>query len=837
MRDGGVRAGALASDAPARNESGAVACDHCGQPVPATLFEAEAARQFCCTGCRTVHALLHDHGLEGYYALAERSESERQPARTTGRDYRELDDPVLHGAHVKPQRGGLLSVELYLEGVHCAACVWVVEKVPLAVPGCAEARLDLGRGVAHVTWDPARTPLSAIARFLDNIGYPPHLFRGAELAALRRREDRALLIRIGVAGAVAGNVMLLAFALYAGLFDGMTAGDWTWFRWLSLGVTLPTLIFAGDVFFKGALLALRTRRLSLDVPIALGLTAGFIGGAINTARGSGEIYFDSIATLTFLLLVGRLVQRRGLRRAADAAERLLSLVPAHARRAEADGSLVSVPVEALRVGDVVEVHAGESIPADGVVSEGASELNRAWLTGEPEPHPVRVGDFVEASAVNLVAPMRVRVARTGEETRVGKLMSAVQESLRRRAPVVALADRISGYFVLTVLTLAAVTFAVWLSIDAERAIENATALLIVTCPCALGLATPLAMAAAVGRAASAGILVKGGDALERLARAGRVWLDKTGTLTQGRITLTGWYGDTSVQPLVRALETKVRHPIAEALVSGLPAVGPAPVVEEPEHVLGGGVRGVVDGQLVGVGSPRFIEAQSGATLSAAQHAKVAEIAARGGTPIVVAHQGQAVAVVSLGDTLRPEARETVQALRGLGFEVGILSGDHPGAVHAAAQALGIGAADARGGATPEHKADVVREGVRAGSVIMVGDGVNDAAALSAATVGVAVHGGAEAGIAAADIFLTTPGLRAITALVRGARRTLSVVRRNLLISLSYNVLGVTLAMTGVLDPLIAAIMMPASSLSVVISSYRARTFRADESGPHPKERT
>lgn len=855
-----------------------VACTHCALTVPPGLVAAGDEQQFCCHGCRTAYTILHQSGLGAYYDVARQSAARVERARTTGRGYEELDDPTFAALHVKTRADGLCEVELFLEGVHCAACVWVVEKLPLAIPGAAEARLDLGRAVVRVVWEPTRAKLSVLARFLDGIGYPPHVFRGAELMALRRGEDRAMLTRIGVCGAIAGNVMMMAFALYSGDASGMDAQDWSWFRWLSLALTAPALFYGGDVFWKGALAALRDRRLNLDVPIMLGILVAFVSGAVNTLRGAGEIYFDSMATLIFLLLVGRFVQKRGLRRATEAAERLLSLTPGVAHRVERQGTAGStvehvrdVPVEALQRDDLVLARAGDTIPADAIVVRGASELNVAWLTGEPRPVPVREGARVEAGAVNLTAPLYLRVLQTGEETRAGKLGALVAESLRRRAPVVMLADRYSTHFSIGMLSLAAVAALVWLALDPSQAVDHAMALLIVTCPCALGMGTPLAIAAAVGRAARTGVLIKGGDALERLSRRGHIWLDKTGTVTEGRITLSGWH-DAPAEPSassaggispsaannsshinianlakpvyfgasgnaaaggegallrgrVRALEASSSHPIARVLAEALP-MGGEHEVADVNHVLGGGVHGVVDGHRLAVGAPAFVR-ERGATIAGWAQAQIDAITSEGATPVVVADNGEVAAVLALSDSLRADARATLDSLRHMGFTVGLLSGDHPAAVRAVARRLGIADADAIGGATPERKLEVVKESAKRGPVAMVGDGVNDAAALSAATVGVAVHGGAEAGVAAADIFLSTPGLAPLERLAVGARRTMRVIRLNFAISVFYNLVGATLAITGVINPLIAAVLMPVSSLTVVFLSYYSRTFQPE----------
>ena len=762
--------------------------------------------------------MLHAVHLEGYYRLRERIGERPQPARSSGRTYASFDDPTFLARYGRRCEDGLLSVELYLEGVHCAACVWLVERAPAIVPGVVDTRLDLGRSLARITWDPERTPLSAAARFLDAVGYPCHPYRGVDAADLARREERSLLIRTAVAGAVAGNVMLLAFALYGGAFEGPERAYGALFRWASLGLSLPSVLWCASVFYRGAWGSLRARRLHMDVPIAVGILTGFAWGTFNTLRGAGEVYFDSVTALIFLLLVGRMVQRRQQRSATRATELLLSLTPATARLVDG-GETREVPIEALGPGALVEVLAGGSVPADGVVVQGSSTVDRSLLTGESRPEPVAPCGIVHAGTVNLASRLLVEVTATGEATRVGQLMQLVEEGAGRRAPVVQAADRISAWFVGAVLVLAAGTAILWLVLDPERAVGNAVALLIVSCPCALGLATPLAVAAAVGSAARRGILIKGGDALEQLARPGRLVLDKTGTLTEGRYTLVRWLGDESIRPLVAAAEAVSAHPAARALSSSLARTGPVEVVEHT----GRGVTGTVAGRRVAIGSPRFVAAEIGAP-EGIWRDRVETVVSEGLTPIAVAVDGAFAAVAGLGDPLRADTPQALAALAERGFEICVISGDHPDAVAAAARGAGLDPARAAGGMTPEAKLDFVEQAGTRGPVVMVGDGVNDAAALAHATVGIGVHGGAEAALAAADVWLGRPGLAPLVELVDGARRTLAVIHRNLGLSLVYNGIAVSCAVAGLMSPLLAAVLMPLSSMTVVVSSYRARTF-------------
>lgn len=798
-----------------------VLCSHCDLPVPAGLVEEGAEHQFCCGGCRLAFKVINDAGLDGYYGLRDRIADSAEPAHTSGRGYREFDDPAFQELYVRRTASGLAVMDLYLEGVHCAACVWLVEKLPEVLDGIAEIRLDMGRSLARVQWDPEQISLSRVARFLDSIGYPPHPYRGVAAQEMARRQDRALLLRIGVAGAVAGNVMLMAIALYGGRFHGMAVEYRDLFRWASLFLTLPAVLWCAQVFYVGSIGAFRTRSLHMDIPITLGIWASFLHGAWNTFRGSGEVYFDSVTALIFLLLVGRYLQRRQQRAAADATLLLFSLTPSSARRVEG-GEVREVAVESLKPGDLVELLPGESVPADGLIASGKSTLDRSLLTGESRPEPAGPGSPVHAGTVNLGSPLRMEVRAVGEDTRLGHLMQLVEEASRRRAPVVQLADRLSGFFVGAVLGLALLTFIIWFFLDPAGAIDHTVALLIVSCPCALGLATPLAVAAAIGRAARRGILIKGGDALEPLAKPSRMILDKTGTVTEGRMALIRWWGDQELKAPVAAAESRSTHPVAVALAAAVPVEDyPGPV--EIRETTGGGLDARIGDRQLLIGSPGFIDA-SGCPIPPQVRDTILEMASQGLTPVVVAVDGSATAVAGLGDPIRPDSAEVLDQLRRKGWKVELLSGDHPELVQSVAARVGLEPGQARGGASPEDKVAAVESAAAEGPVIMVGDGVNDAAALALATVGIGVHGGAEAALAAADIYLVEPGLEPLSRLVEGAGRTMKLIRRNLAFSLAYNAVAMSLAMAGLMSPLLAAVLMPASSIIVVVSSYRNRTF-------------
>ena len=778
------------------------ACAHCGLP---------SVGEFCCSGCEVVHAAIAANGLERFYELREQS----APAHTTSHAYTELDDPAFQRVHVRAE-GGHAQAALYLEDLRCTACAWLVEATPRCVPGVIETRVDFGRSRADVTWDPSVTSLAHIARHLDRIGHAPHPYRGLDRDGARRREDRALLVKLGVAGAAAGNLMLLAIALYAGWLQGMSGADTAFFRWASMAVAVPALGYAATPMFRTAIGALRVRRLHLDLPLSIGIVAGLVWGSANVIRGVGEIYFDSLAMLVFLLLVGRWIVLRHQRRASSAAELLLALTPSRAHRVSGD-VIEDVAIEAITPGEVLEVRAGETIPVDGIVAAGTSAIDAGLLTGESRPVDVAPGAAVNAGTLNVGSPLRVCATAVGEHTRVGALVASIEALSSRRAPIERFVDRIAGRFVAVVTTIAALTFIGWtLAGSATAGAEHAMALLIVTCPCALALATPLAVTVALGRAARRGILVKGADALERLATSGTLFVDKTGTLTEGRLAVAAWSGDIDARALAAAVERGSAHPIARAIA----AIDTTLIAADVREELGRGISGVVGGRRVHVGSPSWVRGHAKGDVTA----WVADIAARGETPVAIAVDGHIRAVAGLADPPRADAARALRELEHLGWDVRILSGDDPRVVESVGAALGLPHVHCIGGITPEGKRKHVESARERGPVVMVGDGVNDAAAMAAATCGIAVSGAAEIAIEAADVYLSAGSIMAIADTAMGARATLHTIRRSLRFSLAYNIIAGALAVAGVIHPLVAAALMPASSLTVLASSLRSRAF-------------
>lgn len=805
-----------------------VRCTHCALPVPRGLIEPGESEQFCCAGCKSVYRIVHHSGLDRYYELRRELEHNPESARTTGERYDEMDDPEYHSVYVKPNSAGGVETELLLEGVHCPACVWLVERVGRVVPGVRACRLDLRQGIAHVSWDPSAVDLSKIARGLDGLGYPPHPPRGSARRDVQRAEARAALVELGVAGFLAGNIMLLSFSLYGGMLQGMAEEHRAIFRWLSAGLGMLVLIWPGRTFFRGAWAALRTRSSHLDLPIALALGVGALWGLVNTVRGTGEIYFDSLSVLVFLLLVGRNLQRFQQRKASSAVDLIYTMTPTRARRVDrdADGneSISRVSLASVQQDDLVEVRAGEVIPADGVIELGMSTVDASMLTGEPRPVPVEPGHTVAAGTVNGPGVMRLRVRAVGERSRVGRLMQQVAEASTQHSRWVRLADRVAGGFVVLVIAAAALTLWSWWPAGAGVAIEHATALLIVSCPCALGLATPLVMSVACGRLARRGVLVKGGDVLERLARPGVLFTDKTGTLTEGSLRVLERLGDDQAWALAALVEERSNHAVARTLIEHLRTAGihpPAEAVANVTEVFGRGICGDVTGTLTNhqqilVGSRTWLD-EHHIEINPAYEALANHHASLGHSTTWVAVDGEARGIAVLGDAPRAEAKDRLDALRARGWSVRLLTGDRADAAQAVASELGFEPDEVEAELSPEDKLARVRQATHATShtVVMLGDGVNDAAAMAAVDVGIAVRGGAEASLEAADVYLQAPGLEPLGTLMRavGAVRTRLVVC--LVVSLGYNLLAGTAAVVGLIGPLAAAVLMPLSSLSVL----------------------
>lgn len=805
-------------------------CAHCNAEVSTPAEIVFDHKPFCCHGCCAAYQWLTAEGLEQYYELRERFNAAdgNRGAEVTLDEMSEFDSAWYAQQHIRPVASNGLKTKIYLEGIHCAACVWLIEKMPKLVPGVLSAQVSLARSTVELIWDPTKVSLSRIAVEIARLGYRPHPIRGEAKFEQRAKDLRRQLAQVGIAFACSGNSMLLAAALYLGELYGMSGEHIQLLRGASTVVGLVALLGPGWTFFKGAASALRTRTPHIDIPVAVALAVGALSGIWNTLKGTGELYYDSLSMLVFLLLAGRYVQARQQQLAYDSLDILLQLTPRKARRIR-DGKAELISSESLSVGDTIEVLEGESFAADGSIIQGRTEVDQALLTGETLPVVVATGDPVFAGTVNRGSAIRIKVEQVGEDSRVGKLATTIEKAAVMRTPLVQLADRLAGRFVILVLFVAVATAIYCYFYRPEALVDRVVSLLIVACPCALGLATPMAISLALGEAARRGILIRGGDALQRLADRGVVLLDKTGTVTTGDVEVRFDHIAKEFWPAIVAMERKSSHPIALALVryGNETASHACRTTIEPEQVeyrSGGGIRGSLAGKQWLIGNRAFVESE-GIVLNESNLQHQADYLAAGCSPVFVACEHKLIGTLGIGDHLRSDIISVVDALKKAGWQVGLLSGDHPQVVAAVGQQLGLDSNLVWGGKSPEDKQQIVHQLQQQKlSVVMVGDGVNDAVALAQADVGVAVKGGAEISLQAASVYLKNADLTALLDLSQAGRNTIRAIRRNFFASISYNIFAVGLAVVGLIHPLIAAGLMPVSSITVVGVTLASQVF-------------
>lgn len=793
------------------------ACFHCGEPLTGTepWFVAidERRQRVCCPGCKAVAELIRDSGLADFYRF--RTVPALRPADAAADGSPELpwqpfDRPEMLDAVSAPAGDGLRSCTMLVEGVRCAACGWLIERSLEQVPGVREIRVNPATARARLVWEPGVLPLSGALGLLSRLGYQPHP-GSAGAADMALRERRAALRRLGVAGIGMMQVMMYAVALYVGAFQDMDPGLERLFRWVSLVVATPVALYAGRPFFVGAWRDIRSGRPGMDVPVALAVGGAWSASVLHALSGQGEVYFDSVTMFVFFLSLARFLEMSARHHAGDTQDALARLLPEVARRRAADGGWETVALRGLRPGDIVSVRHGETVPADGRLLAARARLDESMLTGESRPRSRRHGEPTLAGSINLGDPMEFEVERTGGDTLVSAIGRLLDRAQSERTPIAAAADRVARWFVIGVLSAAVLTWFAWDALDPSRAFEITLAVLVVTCPCALSIATPAALTAATGFLARRGLLVTRAGAIERLARVDRIIFDKTGTLTLGQLRIT------AVEPLgaldadealgiAAALEAVSEHPIARAFAVAHPAGEALEVRVSP----GLGVEGVVDGRRWRLGRPDWAAAPGG---------QASPVTSGDETAVCLADERGVVAVFRLADRLRSGTRQQLARLGALGLAAEVASGDAPEAVAPVAAAAGVSRWQA--GMTPEEKLALLRARQGAGdTVVMVGDGVNDAPVLAGADVSVAMAGGTPLAHTSADMVLLGESLAPLAEGIDHARRTLRIVRQNLAWAAAYNMTALPLAATGFIAPWMAALGMSASSLLVVLNALR-----------------
>jgi P-type Cu2+ transporter len=786
-------------------------CFHCGEALPAPPVNQVVAgilRRFCCNGCSAAASWIEEADLGDYYRL--RSEaSARVDADADTADLSIWDREDVIASHVRNVPGGR-EITVLTDGMRCAACAWLIDRALQRQPGVLDAGANAITGRIRIAWDPVRIRLSALLSTLATLGYRPYLAAGEASERLRRSERNRWLIRLGLAGLGAMQAMMLAEALYLDTHHQMSVPTRDFFRWITFLVSTPVVFYAGWPFLAGMANEWRGRRLGMDTLIASATLLAYFASLIETIRGGPHVWYDAAVMFVFLLLVARMLEQRGRNIASAQVDALARARPTLATRERDDGKLEQVPVAALKHGDIVRVAAGEALPADGTALDHAIAVDESLLTGEATPVIKACGDNVFAGSYCRDATARVRITSTGAETRLSQLTRLVERAQAERPALARTSDRIASWFVTGLLLVAIAVYFSWRLYAPERAFEVLLALLVVSCPCALSLAIPAALAAAHGTLARMGVLALRPGALETLAKIDCIVFDKTGTLSDGcpeieRVDLRGDLSADEVLQIAAALEQDSRHPIARAFIG----ITPDQPAAQTRAISGRGVSGIVNGREWRLGRTSF-----------AANAEDDDQA------VWLGDGERAWARIVLREHARADATRAIDELRQKRLGVELCSGDAASAVERFANAFGIEHPLAR--QTPEQKLAHARALQANGHVVaMVGDGLNDAPVLAGADVSLAMADGAALAQRAADFVITGGSLRRVPQAIDLAIRTRRVIQQNLAWAIAYNLLALPLAAAGRVTPWIAALGMALSSLLVTLNALRlTREVRA-----------
>lgn len=787
-------------------------CFHCGLPADASLSATVDGerRYFCCHACQLVAETISDGGLAGYYRF--RDQLAEKP-RAKANDFAGYDLPEVQADFVRTGDDGLRVARLSVQGISCAACAWLIEHHLGQMEAVEQIRVNATTRRCTLQWNPQKAPLSQLFNEFQRIGYQPQPDRQEANQGARRRENQQAQMRLGVAGIGMMQVGMVAVALYAGDHYGIEQNWQMFLRWVSLVIATPVVFFSAAPFFISAVRALRARHLNMDVPVSLAIGLAYGASAYATLRQTGDVYFDSVSMFTFFLLLGRYLEMRARHSSAFASENLQQLLPLTVTKIQGDEQF-SVPLAAVVSGDHLWVNAGDVIPVDGVLTSAQASVDESLLTGESLPQKKLQGESLSAGTLNRESALQMAVTRTGEQTQLAAIENLVEQAAMQKPRQLAFADFVAARFVAVVLALAVLVGGAWWLIQPDKAFWVVLSVLVVTCPCALSLATPAALTAGLNRARSLGVLISGPRVIETLAELSHVVFDKTGTLSEGRLQLLQCVlvddavSEDHCLAIIAALEAHASHPIADVFRREQPVERAVDV----KIVEGEGVVGKVDGRAYRFGRPEF--AVPSASYPDADPRALWQLLA-----CIDDGLAKPLLWVKLADNLRESAAASVTELQARGLGVVLLSGDRKAVVAQVAGDLGI--TEFLAEARPADKLRWLqdKQGTQA-KILMVGDGINDVPVLSAADVSMAMGSATRLAQSKADSVLLSGNLHAISAVVSLSARVQRIIRQNLGWALVYNLVALPAAAAGVLPPWLAAIGMSFSSLIVVLNAMR-----------------
>lgn len=792
-------------------------CFHCGEPLSATdpfpIMYKQIEQATCCAGCQAVATTIIQSGLDSYYAERNRPADRAQPLPDEILAQINLyNDSSLQASFVLNIDSDIREASLILEGISCSACIWLNERHIRKLTGVLSASINYSTHRARVRWDERVIQLSTILQAIAAIGYRAQPYDQAKQEAGWQKQRKSALLRLWIAGLSMMQVMMFSVPIYMSK-AGEIAPEWLHLmHWASLILTLPVVLYSAVPFYVSSWRDLKRHRTGMDLPVAIGVLAAFIASCYTLLTGHGEVYFDSVSMFVFLLLTGRYLEMAARRKAGAATEQLVKLIPAFAHKMDGQGT-IEVTVNSLKVGEKILVKSGETIPVDGIVRQGEGAVSEALLTGESLAIPKSTGMYVTGGTLNLAAPLHIEVSQIGENTRLAAIVRLLDQALAQKPHLALLAEQVAGWFTAALLITAALAWLYWNQHDPIHALPIMVSVLVISCPCALALATPVALTAAMGHLAQLGLMVANSPALEALAKITDVMLDKTGTLTHGEPRIQQYIASHKNEAVARqiaaSLEASSAHPLARAFTQ--PDVT---LAQEIKTHPGGGLSGIVNGELYYIGHADFVNSQCGVPMP--ESIRNAE-----GSSVALASKREWLGAFIVADTLRADAASSVAALHTAGLRLHLVSGDNNATVQALA--LNMHIENAAGRATPADKLAYINALQQQGRrVLMIGDGVNDAPVLAQADVSMAMGAGVDVAHAAGDMVLLNNQLDRLPKALALAKKTRSIIRQNLAWALIYNLAALPLAVCGLITPWIASLGMASSSLLVVLNALRLK---------------
>jgi len=795
-------------------------CDHCHLEYDASMLLQDTSftppKYFCCKGCQGVFHLLHDEGLDNFYHKM--GNVTLDPPKTVLEDSSRFDLEGFLAKYVKKNKDGLSEIALIIEGIHCSACVWLNEKILSKQAGIVEVSINYSNHKAKIVWDSDVMKLSSIIETIRSIGYNAYPYdpkSGEERATAQRREYYSKLL-VGIFATM--NVMWIAIAQYAGYFTGMQSNVKDILNFAEFVLATPTLLYTGSIYFKGAYYGLKYRHITMDFLVATGATLTYVFSVYAMFSKNADVYFDSVTMIITFVFAGKYLEVLTKKKAVDTMDAFGSSMPTEVMLVEGLQKRLT-SVESVEIGEIIEVRAGDKVVIDGVIDEGEGSFDLSRINGESVPVLLKKGDKLFSGSICLDSVIRYQVSHTFASSMLSKIVTLLEDAMTKKPQIEKLANQISGYFSSTILSLALITLCFWFfySGSFEKALIIAISVVVIACPCALSLATPVATLVGLGLAAKRGILFKEAGFLESMAKCDTLVLDKTGTLTKGKPEVVEKHVFMPFdESLLYALVNASNHPISQGIREHIKAQETLLHVKNLEQIKSieaKGVKAFYEGHVVMGGNAKMME-EAGIEIVIPPLFDTL-------THYFFAIDGTVVALYGLKDSLKSDAKVNIEKLHHLGLKIILLSGDHAKVTHDIAQEAGIVTYEAA--LLPHEKADYIEKLRHEGhKVVMAGDGINDTLALSRSEIAIAMGSGADVAVDVSDVVLTNDSIQSLYDAFVIAKRTLFIVKENLFFSLCYNLITIPLAMSGFIIPLFAALSMSLSSLVVVGNSMRIK---------------